>query len=99
MAFQWPSELELGQIVGSARELINGFAAKLDAAKTDPAALAALSAELKASDDDLAACSRSLNSAAGVVEIEPRQSVVAVSACLPAEHLAVSVDGRRAYSH
>lgn len=42
-------------VVGSALTLIQGLRAQLDAAGTDPAALAALSASLKATDDALAA--------------------------------------------
>lgn len=40
-------------VIGSAKLLINGIAARIDAAGTDAAALAALSTELKATDDDL----------------------------------------------
>lgn len=42
-------------VVGSALTLIQGFAAQLAAAGTDPAKLAALQAQLQASDDALAA--------------------------------------------
>lgn len=42
-------------VVASALVLINGFKAQLDAAGTDPAKLAALSASLATSDDALAA--------------------------------------------
>lgn len=42
-------------VIGSALTLIQGFAAQLAAAGTDPAALAALQAQLQASDDALAA--------------------------------------------
>ena len=42
-------------VVGSALTLIQGLAAQLAAAGTDPAKLAALQASLKASDDALAA--------------------------------------------
>ncbi len=41
-------------VIGSAIALIQGLKAKLDAAGTDPAALAALSAELGAQDQALA---------------------------------------------
>jgi hypothetical protein len=42
-------------VIGSAIVLINGIAARIDAAGVDPTKLAALSASLKADDDDLAA--------------------------------------------
>ena len=42
-------------VIGSAVTLINGFAAQLAAAGTDPAKLAALQATLKTNVDDLAA--------------------------------------------
>jgi hypothetical protein len=42
-------------VEASALALINGIAARITAAGTDPAALAALTASLKSSDDDLAA--------------------------------------------
>jgi len=42
-------------VIESALTLINGFAAQLAAAGTDPAALAALQASLKSEDDKLAA--------------------------------------------
>jgi len=44
-----------GTVIGSALTLIQGFAAQLAAAGTDPAKLAELAASLKASDDALAA--------------------------------------------
>lgn len=46
---------ENNSVVGSALTLIQGLRAQLDAAGTDPAALAALSTSLKATDDALAA--------------------------------------------
>lgn len=42
-------------LLDSATALINGIAARIDAAGVDPAKLAALSSELKAKDDVLAA--------------------------------------------
>lgn len=42
-------------VIGSALTLINGFAAQLAAAGTDPAKLQALQDSLKAQDDQLAA--------------------------------------------
>lgn len=42
-------------LLDSATALINGIAARIDAAGVDPAKLAALSTELKAKDDVLAA--------------------------------------------
>jgi hypothetical protein len=42
-------------LLDSAITLINGIAARITAAGTDPAALAALTSELKAKDDELAA--------------------------------------------
>lgn len=42
-------------VIGSALTLIQGFAAQLAAAGTDPAKLADLTAQLKAQDDALAA--------------------------------------------
>lgn len=42
-------------IAASAVTLINGIAARIDAAKTDPAALTALADSLRSSDTDLAA--------------------------------------------
>lgn len=42
-------------VIDSALALINGIAARITAAGTDPAALAALTSSLKSEDDDLAA--------------------------------------------
>ena len=42
-------------VIGSALALINGFAAQLEAAGTDPAKLADLQSQLKTQDDALAA--------------------------------------------
>lgn len=42
-------------VIDSALELINGIAARITAAGTDPAALASLTASLKSEDDALAA--------------------------------------------
>lgn len=44
-----------GDLLDSATTLINGIAARIEAAGTDPAKLSALTAELKAKDDVLAA--------------------------------------------
>ena len=42
-------------VIDSAVLLINGIAARIEAAGTDPAALAALTADLKSKDEELAA--------------------------------------------
>lgn len=55
-------------VTGSALVLIKGLADKLAAAGTDPAALAALAAELKTSDEALAAAVAANTVAAPVVQ-------------------------------
>ncbi len=58
-------------VIGSALTLIQGFKAQLDAAGTDPAKLAELSASLKSSDDALSAAVAANTPAAPPAPVAP----------------------------
>lgn len=71
-------------VIGSALTLIQGLRAQLDAAGTDPAALAALSASLKATDDALAAAVAANTTAAPTPAAAPAVAASDVPPVTPA---------------